>query len=196
MVKARDLIITPCLLADIRPFVEKHHYSHSLNGVKIAYCFSVTHGLRLIGGVVFGAMATTAWRRFADEERKVLELRRLVLFDEAERNSESRVIGFTLRWLKQHATNIEVVVSYADPAYGHVGTIYRASNFQYVGLSGRDKGFRDLETGRVYHSRALRTKYKGEFKPFVKRLRKKLAAGQLEVVNLPGKHTYVYSFNR
>lgn len=194
IIKARDLLITPCFLKTIRQFVEEHHYSHSLNGVKIAQCFSVTAEDKLVGAIIFGAMATTAWKKFADREDKVLELRRLVLLDEVGRNGESRVIGWALRWLKQHTPKIEVIVSYADPLYGHSGTIYRAANFIYLGLSSPDKGFKDIETGKVYHSRALRTKYKGEYKPFVKRLRAKFAAGFLETIDLPGKHCFIYRF--
>jgi hypothetical protein len=102
------------------------------------------------------------------------------------------VIGWALRWLQKYATEVDIIVSYADPKHNHSGTIYRASNFEYRGISAPDKGFLDPETGKTYHSRAMRTKYKGDYKPFVKKLRAKLEAGMLDVVNLPGKHCYVY----
>ena len=48
--------------------------------------------------------------------------------------------------------------------------------------------------GRLYHSRALRTKYNGDFKPFVKRLRKLQEDGlSLTEVAVPGKHIYTYA---
>lgn len=190
--KARDLKISPCELSQVRRFVEKNHYSHNVNGVKISHCFRVEFMGKLVGGVIFGSLSTTAWKRFSDSEKKVLELRRLVLLDEAGRNSESRVIGWCLRWIKKHAPHIEIVVSYADPAHNHSGVIYRASNFKYLGVGSSDKGFRDPESGKTYHSRALRTKYNGDFKPFVKKLREKHEAGILEVCKLPGKHCYTY----
>lgn len=191
--KARNLEIFPCTLVEVRDFVETNHYSRSVNGVKISFCFRVEFEGQLVGGVIFGALSTTAWKRFANSEEKVLELRRLVLLDEAGRNSESRVVGWCLRWLKRNAPKVQIVVSYADPAHGHSGTIYRASNFQHFGMSAADKGFRDPETGKVYHSRALRTKGDhGEYKPFVRRLRAMHEAGKLEVVELPGKHCYIF----
>ena len=58
--KARDLIITKCLLSDIKSFVENNHYSKNVNGVKISYCFKVTYNNKLIGAVIFGKMSTTA----------------------------------------------------------------------------------------------------------------------------------------
>lgn len=194
--KARDLKIYPCELKDIKKFVEDNHYSHNVNGVKISQCFKVMFNNELIGGVIFGQLSTTAWKRFSDSESKVLELRRLVLIDEAGKNSESRVVGFCLRWIKQNMKNVEVVVSYADPMYGHDGTIYKASNFKYLGVGNKDKGFLDPETGKVYHSRALRTKYKGDYKPFVKKLRKKFVNGLLTEIILKPKHCYIFPLKK
>jgi len=192
--KARDLTISLCALSEIRNFIETHHYSKSINGVKVSYCFKVEYRGLLVGGVLFGAMATTAWKKFSNSEEKVLELRRLVLLDLAGKNSESRVVGFCLRHIKKMAQKIEVIVSYSDPYYSHKGTIYKASNFEYVGLSGKDKGFLDEETGKTFHSRALRTKYRGDYKPFVKKLRAKLENGQLTPIELPPKHCFVYRY--
>lgn len=196
VIKARDLKISICDIKDIKNFVEKNHYSRNVNGVKISYCFKVEYNNELVGGVIFGAMSTTAWKKFANSEKKVLELRRLVLIDNAGKNSESRVIGFCLRKIKKIDKNIDIIVSYADPYHNHNGTIYKASNFEYLGLSGKDTGFLDKETHKIYHSRALRTKYKGEYKPFVKRLREKLEHGILVPIKIPPKHCFVFKFNK
>jgi hypothetical protein len=191
LIPTNELAFTPCLLRAVRLFIEQHHYSHSTNGVKVSQCFAVHHGIELVGAVLFGQMSTTAWKKFGETEADVLELRRLVLLDEVGRNAESKTIGWCLRWLKKN-TNVKVIVSYADPNAGHSGTIYRAANFRYQGVSAPDKGFYDPENGKTYHSRALRTKYKGEYKPFVKRLREKQAKGLLEPVILQGKHCFTY----
>lgn len=196
-VSARECVVSPCAFSEIRAFLETHHYSHSVNGVKVAYCFRVDAPGGLVGALLFGAMSTTAWRRFGAREAEVVELRRMVLLDRVGPNAESRVVSWTLRWLSTHAPGVRIVVSYADPAHGHSGVLYRAANFQYRGLSGKDVGFRDRETGRVYHSRALRTRgADGEFKPFVRRLRDKLARGELDRISLPGKHTFTYTLTR
>lgn len=195
-INAKDLVVSACSIGDVREFIENNHYSHNINGVKISYCFKIEYLGVVVGGVMFGAMSTTAWKKFSDSEKKVLELRRLVLLDCAGKNSESRVIGFCLRYIRKIARHIEIVVSYADPYHNHDGTIYKASNFEYIGLSGKDSGFLDAETGKTYHSRALRTKYKGDYKPFVKKLREKLANGILTPIELPRKHCFVFRFNK
>lgn len=194
-IPTQKLFIEKCPLPYIRKFVEINHYSRSVNGVKISLCFSVKCGPELIGGVIFGALSTTAWKRFSESEKEVLELRRLVLLDAAGKNSESYVIGYTLRWIKKNFPQVSKIVSYADPKHGHSGVIYRASNFQYWGVTNKDVGYHDPETDKTYHSRALRTRNsKGQYKPFVCKLRKKLSDGLLTKIILPGKHCYVYSF--
>tara|TARA_R100000935_G_C2770078_1_gene137298 strand:- start:94 stop:774 length:681 start_codon:yes stop_codon:yes gene_type:complete len=190
--KARSLKINPCVASEVRPFIETNHYSKSINGVKITQCFKVEHLGKLVGAVLFGQLSTTAWKKFGKTEAEVLELRRLVLLDECGKNSESRVIGYCLRWLRNHLPHVKKIVSYADPMYGHDGVIYRASNFTMIGVTTDDKGFYDADTGKTYHSRAMRTKYKGDYKPFVKRLRAKLEAGLLVEKVLKGKFCYVY----
>lgn len=190
--KVKDLVVEISDRQEIKNFVEANHYSKSINGVKSSYCFSIKHNNELVGAIIYGQMSTTAWKKFADKESEVIELRRLVLIDDCPRNSESRVIGKSLKWIKKNDLTLKVVVSYADPNYGHTGVIYRASNFKLVGMSGKDSGFKDIETGKLYHSRALRTKYKGDFKPFVKRLREKLEKGILIPVILKPKYCYVY----
>jgi hypothetical protein len=195
-IRASELTVSPANSADVRGFIEEHHYSKSINGVKITQCFKVVHNGMLVGAVLFGQLSTTAWKKFGDKEEQVLELRRLVLLDFAGRNSESFTVGFCLRWIKKNLPEVTTIVSYADPEYGHTGVIYRASNFQLVGMTPSDKGFYDPETGKTYHSRAMRTKYKGDYKPFVKRLRAKLEQGKLETKILGGKYCYVYKFNR
>jgi hypothetical protein len=191
--KARDLIVKPCLFKDVRAFIEKHHYSKSVNGVKVSQCFTVQHEEKLVGAVLYGAMSTTAWKKFAAKESEVVELRRLVLLDEAPKNSESKTVGATLRWFEQNSPETKLVISYADPAHGHSGVIYKAANFQYLGTSAKDTGWYDPTSGKTYHSRALRTKDShGRYKPFVLRLRELQTSGVLQQVVLPGKHCYVY----
>lgn len=67
----------------------------------------------------------------------VAELMRLWVCDSVPRNGESYLIGNTLRHCGK-----EVVVSYAEVAMGHVGTVYQATNWIYTGLSARRRQFK------------------------------------------------------
>lgn len=186
--------VRPVERNDVRDFVEQHHYSHSINGLRISYCFGLYDGDTLVGAMLYGGLAmANAWKKYGDKETDVLELRRLVLIDDTPRNSESYFIGHTLRWLKRNTT-VKVIVSYADPNYGHSGVIYRASNFEHVGMTSPGRVI--MFDGKKYHDKAVRTKYKGELKPFAKRVKQALDDGTAHYVKQKPKHIYVYRLRK
>lgn len=180
--------------AVIRSFIETHHYSKSINGCIADYCFALYDNDVMVGAMFYGRMAMAGqYRRFSDDEKKVIELRRLCCIDDTPKNTESYFIGGTLKWLRANTT-IEKVVSYSDMEYGHVGTIYRASNFKCLGASPGARVI--LYNGKKYHDKAIRTKYKGELKPFAKRLKTALDTGEATYQSTKGKLCYVYDIKR
>jgi hypothetical protein len=134
----------------------------------------------VIGGAAFGDP------RHRDKwggVHRVLELRRLALVDAAPKNSESFFIGRCLWWLKKH-TQVETIISYADPSQGHSGTIYRASGFTLEGETGG--GSIVLWRGREYHARSLTVD-----RPYSAELRKAVETGEAVIKRTPGKLLYV-----
>lgn len=185
-----EMTFSICSRADITNFIEKNHYSGSINGCMATYCFKLEHDGRVIGAAFFGRMAmANQYKRFASVESDVIELRRLCCIDDTPRNTESFFIGRMLRWLQLN-TEIKTVVSYADAEYGHSGTIYKASNFKYLGKRPGAKVI--MWNGKKYHDKAIRTKYKGELKPFAVRLKMALVTGDATYIMTAGKHTFVY----
>jgi len=69
----------------------------------------------------------------------------------------SRIVALALVFLKRYCKGIRLVVSYADPEHGHVGGIYQAGNWVYVGTGGSSEAFYD-STGKRLHSRAYSPK--------------------------------------
>ena len=65
------------------------------------------------------------------EKEQVLELTRLYIDDGYGKNIESLSMGKSFKWLKQNASNIKMLLSYADPEQMHLGTIYQATNWLY-----------------------------------------------------------------
>ena len=177
-------------VSEVRKFIEENHYSKSINGCKVSFCFALYSDDELVGAMLFGPLSTTAWKRYGDSEAEVVELRRLVCLDRCPKNTESWFISKAIKYLKRNS-DYKICVSYADPHHGHVGYIYQASNWNYLGETSPDTVFQTPE-GRNYHSRALRTKYKGEYKPFVKKLRALHEEGKLKEIVVPGKHIYTY----
>lgn len=179
-----------CKRKEISAFIEKNHYSKSINGCISDFCFKLTFNGKLFGAMFFGRMAmVNQWKKFSNKECDVIELRRLCCLDIAPKNSESFFISKSLRWLSKN-TKIKIVVTYADEEYGHSGIIYQASNFQYIG---KQKGSKIIIfNGRKYHDKAIRTKYKGTLKPFALRILEAINQGTAIYKDTAGKHTYIY----
>ncbi len=155
----------------------------------ISYCFGLYDQETLIGACIFGKMAmANAWKAYAQNPGDVIELRRLCLIDNTKKFAETYFIGRCLRWLKKN-TEIKTVISYADPEYGHQGTIYKASNFSLIGRTSRGKVI--YWQGKKYHDKAIRTKYKGELKPFAQRIKDALLSGEAVYKKTEGKFIYL-----
>jgi len=186
--------VSLCERKEVRDFIEKWHYSHSINGLNTSYCFKLTYNDKIIGAMLYGRLAMAGvWKKYADSVDDVIELRRLCCIDDTPSNTESFFIGNTLRWLRDN-TDIKMVVSYADPYYNHEGIIYKASNFYHAGFTA--KGRVIDYNGRLYHDKAIRTKYKGKLKPYAQKLKDALDNGKAKYVNTPGKHIYLYELRR
>lgn len=191
----RDYRVVLCDRKDIVSFVEHWHYSQNMNGLTIDYCFKLldTEG-NMIGAMVYGKIAmANVWKKYADVESDLIELKRLCCIDNTPKNTESFFIGGTLRWLKRN-TSIRRVISYADMTYSHEGTIYKASNFSRVGMTA--KGRVIIYNGKRYHDKTIRTKYKGNLKPFATEIRDALEDGRAKYVDTLGKHVYIYELQK
>lgn len=162
---------------EVKNFIEQNHYSKSIFGCKITVCFALYNDSGEIkAAVLFGHLSTTAWKKYIDKEKDIIELRRLVCSDDLPKNTESWLIAKCLKELKG---KYKFCISYADPYYGHCGFIYQASNWSYMGQTNKDIIYITPENTK-YHSRSLRVKYKGEYKPFAKKLRKLYEEGKLK----------------
>lgn len=174
---------------DVTSFIEANHYSGSINGCIADFCYALFDNDKMIGAMFFGRMAmANQYKKFGDADN-VIELRRLCCIDDTPKNTESYFIGKALKLLRKDWKR-GVVVSYADKEFGHAGTIYKASNFK---MTSETKGAKVIICGnKRYHDKAIRTKYKGELKPFAKRLIDSLKSGEAYYKDTAGKLTYVY----
>ena len=188
---SETLSVKVCQLRDIKHLVEEHHYSKSVNGLKVSVCFALFYGEMLVGCLIFGELSTTAWKKYGMSEKDVVELRRMVVIKGIQKNACTFMMAKALKVLKKEY-GYKVVVSYADPYHGHIGIVYQAANWNYVGKTSPDILLKTPD-GKLYHSRAMRTKYKGNLKPFAARLQELNDQGLLESVKVPAKHVYTYT---
>ena len=197
--KVTDFIVEPVERRIISKFIEKHHYSHSTNGVQHIQCFAMFRegkfgfDKEMIGAAMYcyPSMPATAKKYNPINPDRCWELRRLCCIDDTPKNTESYFISQTLKWIKQN-TKIEVVVSFADMNQGHTGVIYKASNFKYLGMT---NGGRILMVdGKEYHSRSLNQKEK----PYSRALKRRYKSGDENIFfrKVPGKHIFVRYLNK
>jgi len=62
-----------------------------------------------------------------------LELNRMWLDDKAERNSETKAISYSLRYIRSKFPKIKWIQSFADERCGCFGIVYQAASFSYYG---------------------------------------------------------------
>ena len=161
------------------------HYLRSMPTAACA-CFAVYIDTELHGAVVFASGARHSHRLIvAGQPQQVVTLARLWLSDDCPKNSESRVLGIVLRHLKREG-RWKFILSYADPSAGHVGTIYQATGWLYLG-QGASSSYLDLGDGQLVHPRSA---YEQLGSNAVRHLRRTGIAAIRR--NMPGKYRYVY----
>jgi hypothetical protein len=161
------------------------HYLHSMPGGS-QLCFGVFLGPRILGALVLGCGPAHAYKLVEGAAREdCMTLTRLWLSDELPANSESRIISAMIRALRKY-TSVKFLISYADPAAGHFGTIYQATNWTYTGLS-EAMPYYDLGDGVARHSRSLSHAFgTHSLKHFESK------GVSLKIVPQSGKHRYLF----
>jgi hypothetical protein len=186
----RNFEVRPCSIQAISDFIERWHYSGNVNGIISDYCFVMTYENNIVGAAIFGRIAMAGvWKKYATKESDLLELRRLACVDKTKKNAESYLIGHCLRWIKNN-TNVKTILSYADNNYGHTGTIYKATNFKYLGETAQGRII--IYNGKKYHDKCIRTKYNGKLKLFAKEVKEALGSGAAEYQKTLGKNIYLF----
>jgi len=166
MIKPKDLIVKPIGVKPANKFIKKHHYSGSVM-VSSQIHLGVFYGKVLYGVMSFGhcinrrgtlkLVTGTKWNGF-------IELNRMAFLDSLPKNSESRCIGYAMRFLKKHYKQLDWVISFADGCQCGNGTIYRASGFKLVEIKKNDQLRVNPKTGEVKHTlSAYMDGYRDEF---------------------------------
>jgi hypothetical protein len=130
----QDWSVKPIDNATAQQVVVKHHYLHRKAPCSQAFgLFDESDKLR--GVVMYGTPSSSALRAGIagkDQATNVIELTRLWIDDSTPKNSESYLIGNSIKHCDK-----EIVVSFADTSQNHLGIVYQATNWIYTGLSAK-----------------------------------------------------------
>lgn len=128
----------------------KNHYSRRI--VNNSYIhLGVFMDAGLVGVLQFGYALNPhrASKVVADTGvTQYLELNRMWVDDIAPRNSESKAISYSLKYIRRVCPQVAWVQSFADERCGCWGVVYQAANFAYVGHHWTS--FYELD-GETYH---------------------------------------------
>jgi len=110
------------------------HYAKRIPS--ISFAFGLFDEMKLQGVCTFGTPASSTLLNGICGERyskDVIELNRLVVNDNSEKNALSFFVSSAMKMLPKP----KIIVSYADTSKHHNGYIYQACNFIYTGLSSK-----------------------------------------------------------
>ena len=180
------------LTSDHRSLLSKYHYSPPKTGIMAKLYFELRDDQNKLNGVVIFSLPAgknTAKTYSKTSSKNVIELRRIACVDNTPKNAESYFISKCIKWIKKY-TQYDVIISYADPYYGHKGTIYQASNFKYIGKQKFNAVMLKWKNKLIQERRLYAKKRNGEYE--MNDLRKDYKNGLVDRVYMPKKHIYRY----
>jgi hypothetical protein len=174
-----------------KEIIINNHYSKRWSSCR--YALGLFRDDKLVGVAVYGfPVGRQVVKSISPilENRDVLELTRLFVEDSEPKNTETMFLSMTFKYLRQH--DVKVIISYSDPMYGHVGTIYQASNFLYQGNNTMlVKGFNYKINNEIYHARSATAKF-GSVRDSVLRE----VDPNYEKIEILKKHRYILILDR
>ena len=176
-----------------RPLIVRYHYSKCWPTGNFISFGAFVDG-RFCGVATYGYPANSNnWKSIPglrlNTSREMSELTRLWIADWAPPFVESRTIGASLRVLRRDALS-RVAISYADPKQGHLGIVYQATNWIYLGQM-KPSAQLLFSDGALMHKRAAFDRY-GTDNP----ARLRSVDPGVRSACVPGKHKYAYPVDK
>lgn len=144
----------------VRKVVVEEHYMHDLERrVVLAYGLYITD--TLAGVASYGLPMANAWKivPLVKDDKSLVELVRLAIYRWAPKNAGSYLIGASLRDIRRVRADWLVAIAYADPAFGHLGFVYQASNWAYFGEQKGDNYRLVDDDGGIHRRKGIYLKY-------------------------------------
>ena len=137
--KKTDYLVRPISINIARQLIEKFHYAGSATNTGVYF-----HGLFKKGEEFFDSQCLgVAWwlpptknaaiATYDGEWQKVLSLTRMAINPVVPKNAASFLLGNSIKLIDKKKWHC--LVTYADTWRNHTGAIYRANNWEYLGLT-------------------------------------------------------------
>ena len=118
-----------------KAFIEKNHYSKSCGNTSIL-CTSLykKNSLELLGVSIWMLAPCGVAKKYSNQMNDVLTLSRFAIIDGMPTNTASFLLGRSIRIIEK-LQQYKTLITYADERMNHQGTIYKATNWFYDGLT-------------------------------------------------------------
>jgi len=152
-IRRGELAIRKTAISEVQSFVSAHYLRKRPAIVVMA--LEILRNQSPVGMVVYSLPPRECATRFGGV---TWELARLYLTDDVPKNSESWAIAKSVWFIRKQHPEVKFLVSYADPSAGHSGTIYRAANWRFDGMTDAGRktprcDYVDANTGKKYGRR-------------------------------------------
>jgi len=121
----------------------------------------------------------------------LLELQRVALNGRQGHNQTSKAVAMGMNQVKKDAVCLKCLFSFADTEQKHIGIVYQATNWIYLGIRKGDYVF--IKEGKKYHRRTINNRIKSagmtnkEYRQIM---------GYCESAKVGDKHLYVYPYDK
>jgi len=185
-----DLRLDFCSHDAAKHAVLRWHYSHTMPAAKLVRV-GVWEDGRFVGAILYGSGANRHLARpFGLKGTEACELVRVALAS-GRKHPTSRCLAISLKLLQRQSPGLQLVVSYADTKEGHLGVIYQATNWLFLG--GSSQPYLKV-LGKIEHPRSLYDRY-GRGGQQIAWLRAHVDP-RARRVEMPDKLKYVYAFSK
>jgi len=145
------------------------------------------------GVIVYGHGANThIGSPYGLKQGEVIELVRVALNGKQE--FTSKAVAMSLKLIKKDLPLCKLVVSYADLDQNHIGTIYQATNWYFVGISNENKnGIHFIINGKKVHRKTVADMCKRRGIPMtIENIKKVYKTEDVKPYFTKGKIKYLY----
>ncbi|MDE2024879.1 MAG: protein Mom [Patescibacteria group bacterium] len=161
------LKIAWCTFEAAKFAVMNWHYSKCMPAGKLIK-IGVWENDKFIGCVLFGSGANNVLGKpYGLSQIECCELVRIAL--NKHQTPVSRIVSISIKMLLKLCPKLRLIISFADDEQNHIGAIYQAGNWIYLGRSKAAEEY--LVNGKRMHGRSMRALYSTHVgKDFIKKI--------------------------
>lgn len=139
---------------DLKSFIATNHYLANI-GRYGSYRIIGRHGYKIMGAAIFShPTRKESYKRLGLKKSEVYELTRFCIHPSyQEKNISSWFLSKTIRLIKKENNSIKALLSFADSGFGHLGTVYKATNWLLDGEVKPDYWYSDGKNW--YHKKSI-----------------------------------------